>query len=82
MLTTSSFHGIVSAFSTIHGVAQNIDANTLSLQYVDTVKALGSSESTKFISPMEFTNLLNPFLNMTSGGSNSGNRDKTYESRS
>ena len=66
MLTTSSFHGIVSAFFTIYGVAQNIDANTLSLQYVDTLKALGSSE---------FTNLLNPFLNMTSGGSNSGNRD-------
>jgi len=67
--------GFSSALNTIYGVAQNIDANTLSLQYFDTLKALGSSESTKFIFPMEFTNLLHPFLNMTSGGSNSGNRD-------
>ena len=64
MLTTSSFHGIVAAFFTIYGVAQNIDANTLSLQYFDTLKALGASESTKFIFPMEFTNLLNPFIKM------------------
>ena len=75
MLSASSIHGIVSAFFTIYGVAQNIDANTLSLQYFDALKALESSESTKFIFPMEFTNLLNPFLNMISGGSNSGNRD-------
>ena len=67
--------GFSTALDTIHGVARNIDANTLSLQYFDTLKALGSSESTKFIFPMEFTNLLNPFLNMATGGSNGGNRD-------
>ncbi|MCH2316363.1 MAG: hypothetical protein MK524_08230 [SAR202 cluster bacterium] len=60
MLTTSSFHGIVSAFFTIYGVAQNIDANTLSLQYFDTLEALGSSESTRYHIPDGFTNLLNP----------------------
>ncbi|MDP6513876.1 MAG: SPFH domain-containing protein [SAR202 cluster bacterium] len=67
--------GFSTALDKIYGVAQNIDSNTLSLQYFDTLKALGSSDSTKFIFPMEFTNLLNPFLNMASGGSNGGNRD-------
>ena len=67
--------GFSTALDKIHEVAQNIDANTLSLQYFDTLKALGASESTKFIFPMEFTNLLTPFLNMAAGGSNGGKKD-------
>ncbi len=47
-------------------VARNIDANTLSLQYFDTLKELGASPSTKFIFPMEFTNMLTPFVRMAS----------------
>ena len=42
-------------------MAQNIDSNTLSLQYFDTLQKIGESESTKFIFPMEFTSLLRPF---------------------
>ena len=57
--------GFSNALDRIYSVAQNIDANTLSLQYFDTLKQLGSSESTKFIFPMEFTNLLRPFMNAT-----------------
>ena len=57
--------GFSTALERIYGVAQNIDANTLSLQYFDTLKQLGASESTKFIFPMEFTNLLRPFMNKT-----------------
>jgi hypothetical protein len=30
------------------------------LQYLDTLKALGASPSTKYIFPMEFTSLLSP----------------------
>ena len=56
--------GFSTALERIYGVAQNIDANTLSLQYFDTLKQMGSSPSTKFIFPMEFTNLLKPFTNM------------------
>jgi len=67
--------GFSTALDKIHEVAQNIDANTLSLQYFDTLKALGSSESTKFIFPMEFTNLLSPFINMARGASNGGKQD-------
>jgi regulator of protease activity HflC (stomatin/prohibitin superfamily) len=56
--------GFSTALDRIYQVAQNVDANTLSLQYFDTLKELGSSSSTKFIFPMEFTNLLRPFMSM------------------
>ena len=56
--------GFSTALERIYEVAQRVDANTLSLQYFDTLKELGSSPSTKFIFPMEFTNLLKPFTNM------------------
>ncbi len=46
------------ALQTIFNVARNIDSKTLSLQYMDTLKQLGASPSTKYIFPMEFTNLV------------------------
>ena len=64
--------GFSLALDRIHGVARNVDANTLSLQYFDTLKQLGSSPSTKFIFPMEFTNLLSPFMRMASGANAGG----------
>ena len=60
--------GFSTALDKIHQVATNIDSNTLSLQYFDTLKSLGDSPSSKFIFPMEFTQLLNPFLNAATGG--------------
>ena len=56
---------IKSNLSNISKVAKDVDSRTMSLQYFETLKELGSSASTKFIFPMEFTNLLKPFLNMT-----------------
>jgi len=56
--------GFSTALDKIYSVAKKVDANTLSLQYFDTLKQLGSSPSTKFIFPMEFTNLLTPFTRM------------------
>ena len=69
--------GFSLALDRIHQVAAQIDSNTLSLQYFDTLKALGSSSSTKFIFPMEFTNLLSPFMNAAAagGGARSGDGD-------
>ncbi len=61
--------GFSSALDKIYQVAQNVDANTLSLQYFDTLKELGASPSTKFIFPMEFTNLLTPFMRMANSAS-------------
>ena len=57
--------GFSLALDRINAVAQNIDSNTLSLQYFDTLKEMGASDSTKFVFPMEFTKLLEPFLNKT-----------------
>jgi hypothetical protein len=39
-----------------------VNAKTMSLQYLETLKSLGAGASTKFIFPMEFTNLLKPFI--------------------
>ncbi|MBI2935783.1 MAG: SPFH/Band 7/PHB domain protein [Chloroflexi bacterium] len=64
--------GYSTALERIFGVARNIDAKTMSLQYFETLKAVGASPSTKFIFPMEFTGLLRPFMNLASGGDASG----------
>ena len=66
--------GFATALDRIYGVAQHIDANTLSLQYFDTLKQLGASDSTKFIFPMEFTKLLTPFTRMADRA-NDGDED-------
>jgi len=39
-------------------VAQGVDANTMTLQYVDALKELGSGDSTKFVLPLELTKML------------------------
>ena len=54
------------ALSTIFQAAHNIDSKTMSLQYLDTLKALGAGPATKFIFPLEFANLVKPLANFTS----------------
>ena len=53
--------GFSMALDKIFAVAKTVDSKTMSLQYLDTLKALGASPATKFIFPMEFANLLRPF---------------------
>jgi regulator of protease activity HflC (stomatin/prohibitin superfamily) len=50
--------GFALALTKIYEAAQNIDAKTMSLQYLEALKELGASEATKFVIPMEFTELL------------------------
>jgi regulator of protease activity HflC (stomatin/prohibitin superfamily) len=57
--------GFSLALEKIYGVARTIDDKTMSLQYLDALKALGAGPATKFVVPMEFTNLLRPFLGHT-----------------
>ena len=57
--------GFSLALNKIFSVAKNVDSKTLSLQYLETLKALGQSPSTKYIFPMEFTHLLEPFVKNT-----------------
>lgn len=54
--------GYSQALEQIFSAAKHIDAKTMSLQYLETLKALGASPATKFIFPAEFTNLLKPFV--------------------
>ena len=50
--------GCSDALKRIFAVAKGVDSNTMGLQYLDTLKALGQSPSSKFIFPLEFTRLL------------------------
>ena len=56
--------GFSNALNEIYQVANTVDAKTMSLQYFETLKSLGSSPSTKFIFPMEFTSMLSNFMGM------------------
>jgi regulator of protease activity HflC (stomatin/prohibitin superfamily) len=53
--------GFSSALQKIYEIAQAIDQKTMTLQYFDTLKEMGTSPATKFIFPMEFTSLLENF---------------------
>jgi len=44
-----------------------VDTNTMSLQYLEALKALGAGPATKFVFPMEFTKLLQPFVDGVRG---------------
>ena len=48
-----------------YDIQATVDAKTLALQYLDMMKAMGASPATKFVIPMEFTNLMRPFVAMT-----------------
>ncbi len=50
--------GFALALAKIFETAQHIDVKTLSLQYLETLKQIGMSPSTKFVIPMEVTKLL------------------------
>ena len=54
----------------INQVAMTADPRTMSLQYFDTLKDIGESPSTKFIFPMEFTSMLQPFLSLAQPNGN------------
>jgi regulator of protease activity HflC (stomatin/prohibitin superfamily) len=54
--------GFSAALDKIFSIAQTIDSKTMTLQYFDTLKAIGASPSTKYIFPMEFTSMLSSFL--------------------
>jgi len=50
--------GFAEALAKIQTVAKDVDIRTLSLQYLETLKVVGASPSTKFVLPMEVTGLL------------------------
>ena len=58
--------GYGTALNEIFKSAKNIDGNTMTLQYLDALKTIGASPSTKYIFPMEFTNLVTSLGNALS----------------
>ncbi len=50
--------GFALALNNIYDVAKGVDAKTMGLQYLEALKALGQSPSTKFVLPLELSNLL------------------------
>ncbi len=54
--------GFAAALERIYASAQTVDQKTMTLQYFDTLKAIGASPSTKYIFPMEFSSMLGNFL--------------------
>jgi regulator of protease activity HflC (stomatin/prohibitin superfamily) len=57
--------GFALALTKIFEAARLVDANTMSLQYLETLKQIGASPSTKWVIPMEFSNLLSGILGLT-----------------
>jgi len=53
--------GFSLALTRIFQAATGVDQKTMSLQYLEMLKALGSGPATKFVIPIEFTRLLEPF---------------------
>jgi regulator of protease activity HflC (stomatin/prohibitin superfamily) len=54
--------GYSDALNKIFSVAKDVDSQTMTLQYFETLKSMAANPSTKYIFPMEFTNLLSDFV--------------------
>jgi regulator of protease activity HflC (stomatin/prohibitin superfamily) len=60
--------GFSLALTQIFGAAKGVDQKTMALQYLEALKALGASPSTKFVIPTEFTRLLEPISGFVERG--------------
>jgi regulator of protease activity HflC (stomatin/prohibitin superfamily) len=67
--------GFSLALSKIFEVARGIDANTMSLQYLEALKQIGSSPSTKWVLPMEVSGLLSRVVGLTDRAFGDGDGD-------
>ncbi len=65
--------GFSLALDKIFEIAQKVDTNTMTLQYLEALKALGASPSTKYIFPLEFTKLVSPILRNVEGSTGKNN---------
>jgi regulator of protease activity HflC (stomatin/prohibitin superfamily) len=59
--------GFAVALEKIFSAAGKVDQKTMTLQYFETLKSIGTSPSTKYIFPMEFTSMLDNFLGRDGG---------------
>lgn len=66
--------GYATRLEKVFDVAKGIDNQTISLEYLDTLKDLGQGQATKFIFPTEFMTLLAPLRDQMQDGNASGKR--------
>ena len=71
--------GYARALSAIHQQASKVEANTMALQYLETLREIGASESTKFVLPMEVTTIAQQLSSTLQGRFSN---DHTNESQS
>jgi len=64
--------GFSQALTRIFNAASGVDEKTMALQYLEALKALGNSPSTKFVIPTEFTRLLEPIQGYVARGMDAG----------
>ncbi|MDI3317993.1 MAG: SPFH domain-containing protein [Bacillota bacterium] len=64
--------GLATALEAIYGVARSVDANTMTLEYLDVLRSMAQGQGTKFVIPMEFTRLLEPLLGGGRGAGSDG----------
>jgi regulator of protease activity HflC (stomatin/prohibitin superfamily) len=64
--------GLANALARIHQVGEGLDPNTMAIQYLEVMRALASSDSSKWIIPSELTQFVTSFAKSASGG-----QDKT-----
>ncbi len=69
--------GFSLALSKIYEIARTVDANTMSLQYLEALKQIGASPSTKFVLPMELSNLLSQVSGLANRAFGDGGAPKT-----
>ena len=62
--------GFSQALERIFAAARGVDQKTMALQYLEALKALGQSPSTKFVIPTEFTRLIEPLVGYIGEGMN------------
>ena len=67
--------GFSEALQQIFSAAKGIDDKTMALQYLEALKALGASASTKFVIPTEFTQLVGPVTGYIKRGFGSGSAE-------
>jgi len=60
--------GFSQALNAIFEAARGVDQKTMALQYLEALKALGASPSTKFVIPVEFTRLIEPISGFVDRG--------------
>ncbi|MBM1154759.1 SPFH/Band 7/PHB domain protein [archaeon] len=73
------------ALEKIFNIAQQLDVNTMTLQYFDTLRRMAESPATKIVLPLEFTQLLAPVRELASrmgSGSHRSRHEHRHERKS